>query len=544
MHRAAAAWACLLALAAAPSLAGDLRQVVCTITVNSPDEREAFRRFLPAERFEFVELVESGRPDWLASSCRRGIECDVLLVSGHFAGSEFYSSRPETRETLKVDEIERVQCSGSCGLFSKLKEAYLFGCDSLKPEPVKSAMPEIVRGLVRAGATTPQAESVARAFSEREGESSRGLMRRLFPGVPVIYGFSSLAPYGRVAGPLLERFFESGGAEDVATGRASERLLKLFGPSSMTIAEGLAEDRSCPYHDDRIPAARKLEALAAELREEMPGARMAFVRIEKFLADLPVAQRNDAGFAAARTALATDGAARESYLALVRSTSDPALRVRMASVGRDIGWLDEAGHRAELALTIRDMFAAEAIDFGEVELICALNKDDALATELRLFKVATVMRSPAARAAAGACLGDARAREGALRALASADERDVRVAQAFLRHRPITDAAELRKVAATIATMNASAAQVRALETLARHHIADAEVLERLAALYSRARSAGVQRAIAEVFLRSDLGAVDARALAERLQRDRVGRDALVDTLIDRCERSGPQGSL
>jgi hypothetical protein len=533
MNRAAAAWACLLALAAAPSLAEDRRQVVCTITVNSSDEREAFRRFLPAERFEFVELVESGRPDWLASSCRRGIECDVLVVSGHFAGTEFYSSRPETRETLKVDEIERVQCSGSCGLFSKLKEAYLFGCDSLKPEPVKSAMPEIVRGLVRAGATGAQAQSVARALSEREGESSRGRVRRLFPSVPVIYGFSSLAPYGRVAGPLLERFFESGGGEDVATGRASERLLKLFGPSSMTIAEGLSENTSCRYHDDRIAAAGKLEMLAAELRGDMPEARMAFERVEKFLEDLAPAQRADARFEAARRELAADPASRDSYLVLVRATVDPALRVRMANVGRDIGWIDAAGHRAELALTIRDMFAAQALDFGEVDLICALNKDDALATELRLFKVATVTPS---RAAAGACLGDAAAREGALRALASSDEHEVRMTQALLRHRPITDAAELRKVTYGITAMKASAAQVRALETLARHHIADAEILERLAALYSSARSAGVQRAIAEIFLRSDLTAIDTRALATRLRRDRVGRDGLVDTLISRLD--------
>ncbi|MBC8023146.1 MAG: hypothetical protein H7Y14_08515 [Burkholderiales bacterium] len=113
------------------------------------------------------------------------------------------------------------------------------------------------------------------------------------------------------------------------------------------------------------------------------------------------------------------------------------------------------------------------------------------------------------------------------------------MAQAFLRHRPITDTGELRKVATGIAAMKASAAQVRALETLARHHIADAEVLERLAELYSRARSGEVQRAVAEVFIRSDLSAVNARALAERLQRDRVGRgDALIDTLIERLQSS------
>ena len=534
MHRAAAAWACLLALAAVPARAEDPRQVVCTITVNSADEREAFRRFLPPEKFDFVELVEPGRPDWLASSCRRGVQCDVLVVSGHFAGSEFYSSRAETRETLKVDEIERVQCSGSCGLFSKLKEVYLFGCDSLKPEPVKSATPEIIRGLVRAGASRGEAESIASALSEREGESSRGLMRRLFPNVPVIYGFSSLAPFGRIAGPMLERFFESGGTEEVGTGVASDRLLKLFGPASMTVAAGANEDAMCRYHDERIAAAARFATLAGELQGDMPQARMAFERVEKFLADVAPAQREDAGFVAAREAIAADAGAKASYLALVRSTVDPALRVRMASVALDIGWLDAAGHRAELARTIRDVVAADAIDFGEVELICALNKDDALAQELATFRVGTLAPPRAARAAAGACMGDASARQSALRALASADERDVRVAQALLRHRPITDAAELRRVAAGIAGMKASAAQVRALETLARHHVADAEILDRLATLYSRARTIEVQRAIAEVFLRSSLDGIDTHALAERLQRDRLRADPLVDTLIAR----------
>ena len=44
------------------------RKTVCTITVNSPDEKETFRRRLPSDQFQFVELVEHGRPDWLASA--------------------------------------------------------------------------------------------------------------------------------------------------------------------------------------------------------------------------------------------------------------------------------------------------------------------------------------------------------------------------------------------------------------------------------------------------------------------------------------------
>ena len=62
------------------------KRTVCTITVNSPNEKEMFRQRLPEDQFEFVELVERGRPDWLASACRQDVRCDLLVISGHFDG--------------------------------------------------------------------------------------------------------------------------------------------------------------------------------------------------------------------------------------------------------------------------------------------------------------------------------------------------------------------------------------------------------------------------------------------------------------------------
>lgn len=82
------------------------KSTVCTITVNSADERDAFRKYLPEDKYEFVELVERGRPDWLASACHKGVQCDVLVVSGHFAGTEFYSSKFDVSESLPIAEIE------------------------------------------------------------------------------------------------------------------------------------------------------------------------------------------------------------------------------------------------------------------------------------------------------------------------------------------------------------------------------------------------------------------------------------------------------
>jgi hypothetical protein len=207
------------------------KKTVCTITVNSPDEKDIFRRYLPQDEFQFVELVERGRPDWLASACRAGVRCDVLLISGHFdGGTEFYTDRLDAREFLPVDEMERVACSDSCpGLFSQLKEVYLFGCKTLNAEAMRSASAEIGRSLVRAGNSPADAERLSRVLSERHGESNRDRMRHIFKDVPVIYGFSSKAPLGRTAGPILERYFQSGAATEVGSGprqRQAARTLR------------------------------------------------------------------------------------------------------------------------------------------------------------------------------------------------------------------------------------------------------------------------------------------------------------------------------
>ena len=520
----------LLALATAGAAVAAERATVCTITVNSPDEREVFREFLPAERFDFVELAERGEREWLGAACRRGVKCDVLVISGHFAGEAFYSS--QHGEHLAVDEMERVACGDACsGLFSQLKEVYLFGCDTLKPEPVKSAMPEAIRDLVRAGESRAAAERIARAASERHGESARDRMRRIFANVPVIYGFSSLAPYGRVAGPMLRRHFESAGVEEVGSGLPSARLVKLFAPASMVATTGSAANRAeaCRHYDPRIAAGERLAFVQQVLGGERVELRMGFDRIERFLASLPPEARR------------LDGRGREAYLAATRETSDPALRLRMIDLALQVGWLDAAQQRAEQSRLVADVVAASATGFGEVDLVCALNRDGRLDGELPRVDLGRAALARAAPAAALACMGDREARERVLQALSSPDEDDVQAAQAYLRHHPVTEAAELRAAAQRIAHMRAGAAQVRALETLARHHVADREVLDQLASLFARAASLKVQRAIAEIFLRAGPEAYPAAQLAEVLRRNRLrspdGED-LIDTLLKRLQAS------
>src|SRR5690349_6833891 len=99
----AACLAAALALVIAAPAAAD-KKTICTITVNSSDEKEAMRARLPKGEYEFVELVEKGRPDWLRSACEKKIQCDALVISGHFnAGEDFYSDKIDSREHLKMD---------------------------------------------------------------------------------------------------------------------------------------------------------------------------------------------------------------------------------------------------------------------------------------------------------------------------------------------------------------------------------------------------------------------------------------------------------
>src|SRR5439155_18670131 len=113
-----------------------------------------------------------------------------------------------------------------------------------------------------------------------------------------------------------------------------------------------------------------------------------------------------------------------------------------------------------------------------------------------------------APAAGLACLGSSDGRARVLSALTSPDDEDVQIAEVYLGHRPITDVNELRVLARGVTRMNGSAARVRGLDTLARHHLSDRDSLDALAGLFPQARSVEVQRAIADLIIRSDYDAL------------------------------------
>jgi len=538
----------LVALSMAATAAHADKKTVCTITVNSSDEKEAFRRNLPPDKYRFVELVEHGRPDWLSSACRAGVQCDMLIISGHYdGGHEFFSEHVEASEFLPVAEMERVSCSGSCpGLFSRLKEVYLFGCNTLNPEARRSAAANAVSSLVQEGLPRAEAERVVRSVNARYGESSRDRMRLVFKDVPVIYGFSSVAPLGPTAAGILDRYFQTAGASEVGTGRASPRMLGQFATHSLAVTRGmdgadpLASVRRdvCQFADDRISDAQKLDFVHQVLRRPAAEVRMLMERIDGYVAGLGE-KRQDPDVESAFAAIAEDATARNRYLAFARNADPTSARVPMLDLARDLGWLTPADRQSELAKLLGEFLVRDGIGPAEVDLACTLNREstfDGLFDDVGQQRAA----DDVAHAAIRACLGSNEGRARTLEALLGGSDGDVRIAQTYLRHRPLTTPSELRTVTSGIAQMRSSDIQVRALQALAGHPVSDPESLEVLAELFPRTESWSVQSAIAGVLIRADYRSLArpeiVRSLSEHRRKPPRGEDVIIDALIRRLQ--------
>ena len=90
-----------------------------------------------------------------------------------------------------------------------------------------------------------------------------------------------------------------------------------------------------------------------------------------------------------------------------------------------------------------------------------------------------------------------------------------------------------------VGRMKPTGAQVRALDTLARLHIADRETLESLTHSFAASASTRVQDAIAGIFLRADAATIAQPYLLDTLLRHRIksaGGEGLVDVLIRRIQ--------
>ena len=112
--------------------------------------------------------------------------------------------------------------------------------------------PKSGASLVRSGYSRADAERLARALSERhERKQSRSHAPSLFKDVPVIYGFSSVAPLGPTAASFLGRYFQS-----AELGRSAAAVQAPAAQSVFRSLIGCRQRVERPGPTDGVPAGR------------------------------------------------------------------------------------------------------------------------------------------------------------------------------------------------------------------------------------------------------------------------------------------------
>ena len=187
---------------------------VCSITINSSDEIETFKEFLPAKDFDFIELLPHAmneRQDhsshWFGRACEKSYHCDILVISGHFGGTFFGKSG----YSLPTELLEEKSCQNKCrGILSEVKEIFLFGCNTLaSKEKDHRSYSEYLKVLLEDGMARETAERVVAARYSPLETPFYSRMNFIFSGSHTIYGFDQLSPLGKHIRKPLRAYFNS-----------------------------------------------------------------------------------------------------------------------------------------------------------------------------------------------------------------------------------------------------------------------------------------------------------------------------------------------
>lgn len=199
---------------------------VCTMTFSSSDEKETLQQIYAPQGVEFIELVPPQREDrWLENACHSQVQCDILLISGHFGGLFFGEA---SGLSVSLPELERASCRNDCrGIFKRPKDVFLFGCNTLagKKKDHRS-FDQYVEVLVRDGFDRELAESVAISRYQQLGLSMAERFQSVFPEAERIHGYSSTGPLGAQVAPSLKRSFKQYPAKKLFSEGAPLQKLK------------------------------------------------------------------------------------------------------------------------------------------------------------------------------------------------------------------------------------------------------------------------------------------------------------------------------
>lgn len=249
---------------------------VCSITFNSSDERDAFKLRLEPQGFVHHELLpEDSDPrnkdaNWHKDVCASGLQCDVLVISGHFGGLFFGEQKSSI---LKLADLERWACERSCpGILESPKEVFLMGCNTLAgKQPDKRTPDGYLNILASDGFPLNEAERVVVSRYSKEGFSMVERMAIAFPMAEKVYGFDSTGPLGASAGPKISSYLRN-------IGDYNKHLDKLDGSKSNRALERAFSGHSIRTLQPSVELSPDKRRLSCQVRFGSPQERVQAFR--------------------------------------------------------------------------------------------------------------------------------------------------------------------------------------------------------------------------------------------------------------------------
>jgi hypothetical protein len=368
------------------------RLKVCALSLNEPHELDTFRAQLDKKRFEFIDLraeamavqpasFNGAQDGWLTGACRADRRCDVVVYTAEFAGRFFGK-----QGSLGLQELEEASCQASCaGLFQAPAEVFLMACNTLATKDEDQRSPaQYLQVLLEHGFDRGAAERVVELRYGPLGPSFRESLRRVFAGVPRIYGFSSVAPRGEITAPMLARYLRGQGDYAAALrqrARTTQRNTALFTAfrgtaltqtRGLTAAESGAVDRRdiCALYDESRSVLERLRITYGLLQRR--DALQFVPTLQVFLSRHP---RNSLSWLELSVlneirALETP---REEVMGLVEKLNVSALKLELAHFAELVGWLHPAELRA-LAVDSARHLLTQPLTAEVVDIMCEVTK--------------------------------------------------------------------------------------------------------------------------------------------------------------------------
>jgi|GEM_PF-6691631 len=393
------------------------RPTVCTVAINSTDEIEVFKKNL-AKDFDFIELTKyqpsgnsSDSSAWFGSACEAGIQCDILLISGHFGGTFFGT---KSGLSLPLENISERSCRRTCdGMLKKPKEVFLFGCNTLGTKQGGDHRPaeEIVRILVGDGQGYSEAQRNAAVLHSPFGQGFADQMQRAFEGVSAIYGFDGIAPSGANVRASLDQYFQKIAdyrkhldGVTTANNQILASVMKQYTfvqkPSlQVNSASYDVKQNICKILDDQSPAEDRIAVVHRLLQDEPVLYAPSAGKTLDNLSYVDPKQSKE------KESLTTDVGLRDKLWALLSDMKGLAFsQVELLKLMKSAGWIDKAELEKQIAAILKP--GLSPLDVTTADLYCSVTEEkrDQLNIPIRFEDVGFAQATLAAKATLVSCI--------------------------------------------------------------------------------------------------------------------------------------------